>query len=161
MSVKIYYSNPSNYLSNIVKVVAAYSGLDYEVVKIQKEDLENYKATKNPSGLFPYMEIEGQGVSETQAIIRYIARLSPDSGLYGKSLFQSAQIDSILDHMLFTLFKVGPAFYGAMGHMKITQAENKEAMDKFKDSLRYLEGLLEGKEYFVGGALTLADIRKH
>ena len=159
MSVKIYYSNPSNYLSNIVKVVAAYSGLDYEIVKIQKDDLENYKATKNPAGLFPYMEVDGHGISETQAIIRYIARLSPDSGLYGKSLFQSAQIDAILDHMLFTMFKVGPAFYSAMGYMKSTQTEYKEAMDKFKESLRYLEGLLEGKDFFVGGAITLADLR--
>ena len=159
MSIKIYYSNPSNYLSNIVKVVAAYSGLDYETVKIQKADLENYKATKNPSGLFPYMEVDGHGISETQAIIRYLGRLSPDSGLYGKTLFQSAQIDAILDHMLFTTFKVGPALYSAFGFMKVTQAEYKDAMDKFKDSLRYLETLLDGKSFFVGDSVTLADLR--
>uniref|UniRef100_A0A7S3JJA6 Glutathione transferase n=1 Tax=Euplotes harpa TaxID=151035 RepID=A0A7S3JJA6_9SPIT len=157
--MKIYYSNPSNYLCNLVKVVAAFSGGEYELVKIADGDLENYKTTKNPTGLFPYLEVDGQGISESNAIIRYIARLNPDSGLYGKSLFQSAKIDEILDFFTCSFFKVTPAIYGLLGYRKITQTDYKEAVDKLKDALRYLETLLGDKEHFVGDSVTLADIR--
>lgn len=157
--MRIYFSNPSNYLSNIVKVVAAYSGAEYELVKINKTDLEEYKSNKNSTGLFPYIEIEDQGISETQAIIRYIARLHPDSGLYGKTVFQSAKVDEILDLAVGALFKVAPAFSAALGYTQLTKDEHKESMDKFKDALRHLDGLLGDREFFVGDAITLADLR--
>lgn len=157
--MRIFFSNPSNWLSNTVKVVAAYSGADYELVKINQADIEDYKTNKNPSGLFPYMEIENQGVAETQAIIRYIARLYPDSGLYGRTVFESAKIDSILDYTVGATFKGGQAFYTAMGFRQSTQKEFKASMDSFKESLRHLDSLLQDKEYFVGDSVTLADLR--
>lgn len=157
--MRIYFGNPSNWLCNTVKVVAAYSGADYELVKIGADDLENYKSTKNPTGLFPYLEIENQGISEHLAIIRYIARLYPDSGLYGSSVFESAKIDSIIDYSMSTSFKVGQAVYTAFGFRQSNAKEYKDAMDGFKDNLRHLDSLLEGKEYFVGGKVTLADLK--
>ena len=157
--MRLYYSNPSNQLSNTAKVVAAFSGAEYELVKIQQADLEDYKANKNPAGLFPYMEIDEHGISETHAIIRYIARLNPDSGLYGKNLMQSAKIDEILDFFLTTLFRSAPAFYAALGHKKATQQQFKQGVDKFKECLRTLENMLGDKTYFVGDSITLADLR--
>ena len=44
-------------------------------------------------------------------------------------------------------------------HKNRSSWNKKKLWIKFKEFLKNLEGFLEGNEYFVGGALTLADIR--
>lgn len=146
-------------MSNTIKVAAALSGAEYELVKIAQEDKENFKSTKNASGLFPYIEIEEQGLGETNSILRYIARSNPDSGLYGTSIFQSAQVDAVLDYAITVTAKMFPVAFTAFGYNKLTAAAYKVHNEQFKDTLKKLDAMLEGKEYFVGGALTIADLR--
>lgn len=159
MSLKIYYSFPHNIMSNTVKAAAAFSGAEYELVKITDEEKENFKNTKNPSGLFPYIEFEDQGLNETNSILRYIARLYPDSGLYGKSFFQSAKVDEVLDYSINLWSKALPLIFTALGHKKSTQAAFKTAKEGYVNCLKHLNTLLGDKDYFVGDALTIADLR--
>ena len=158
--MKIYYSNPSNYLSNLVKVVALYADVDHEVIKITDADKEDYKANKNETGLFPYIEDGENGLSESDAIIRYIARLNPESGLYGKTLFQSAQVDELLDITKCAQMKhFAKTLYAVLGFRKVTKEEWKSGMDGLKDLYRSLNDRIKDKDYFVGDCRTLADIK--
>ena len=157
--MKIYYSNPSNLLSNSVKIAAAYTGETYELAKVTDDQKEEYKKNQNPSGLFPYFEHNGQGISESTAILRYIARLYPDSGLYGKSVFQSAKVDELIDFTVSQFTKFAPAAYNILGYVPLTQQEYKESAEIFKDFCRHMNGLLKNKEFLVGDSITIADIR--
>lgn len=159
MSIRIYYSFASNFMTNTVKVAAAFTGADYELVKIANEDKEEYKKNKNPTGLFPYMEVEDQGVSETNTILRYLARLYPDSGLYGSSVFQSAKVDEVLDVVLSVQTSMMPVFMAIFGYKLLTQAAFKVAADKLRDNIRKFETLLNGRDFFVGDSITIADLR--
>lgn len=159
MSIRIYYSNPSNFMSNTVKVTAAFSGAEYELVKITNEDKEEYKKNKNPSGLFPYMEVEDQGVSETNTILRYIAKLHPEAGLYGKTVFQSAKVDEILDTVITVQASLMPVFMAILGHRLLNQADYKVRAEALKEAIVKFETLLNGKDFFVGDAITIADLR--
>ena len=159
MSIRIFYSFASNFMCNTVKVAAAYTGADYELVKIAQEDKEEYKKNKNPTGLFPYMEVEDQGVSETNTILRYLARLHPDSGLYGSSVFQSAKVDEVLDVVLSTQASAMPVYMAIFGYKLMTQADFKVAGEKLREGIKKLETLLNGKDFFVGNSITIADLR--
>lgn len=157
--MRVYIGNSTNFMSNCVKIVADYSGAEYELVKIAAEQKEEYKTKQNSSGLFPYIEVDGHGVSETNAIIRYIARLYPDAGLYGKTVFQQAKVDEILDVVHTTQSRFFPMLMAVLGHSKITQPAYKALSDKFKESLRTLDALLGERDHFVGDGVTIADIR--
>jgi elongation factor 1-gamma len=146
-------------MSNTVKVVAAMSGAEYELVKIAQEEKEDFKKNKNPTGLFPYIEVEDQGLGETNSIIRYIARTNPESGLYGKSLFETAKIDGVLDYALTYSSKMFPVFMTAVGRKQVTSNQHKANMEQWKNCLKHLEGLLNGNKFFVGDNITIADIR--
>lgn len=157
--MRLYYKLSSNSMSNACKLVADWSGAEYELVRIAEDQMEEYKSTKNPSGLFPYMEVDGQGISESHAIIRYIARLYPDAGLYGKTVFQQAKVDEVLDVCQMGQSRFGPVIYTALGHKQMNQADYKTASDKLKDAYNLLENLLGENEHFVGDSVTIADIR--
>jgi glutathione S-transferase len=157
--MKIYYSNPSSWLSNTVKVAANCSGETFELVKITNDQKEEYKKNQNPSGFFPYLEINETGISETHAILRYIARLYPDAELYGKSTFQRAKIDEIMDYCVSNMIKNFGGVYNILGHFPLTKEAYKTSNDNFKIFCKKLNALIKGKEFLVGDSITIADIR--
>jgi elongation factor 1-gamma len=146
-------------MSNCVKLTADFSGAAYELVKIGADQKEEYKSKQNKSGLFPYIEVDGHGISESNAIIRYIARLHPDTGLYGKTVFQQAKVDEILDVVQGVQSKMLPVLMAYLGHVKLPQPAFKAMSDAFKDSLNTFETLLGDNEHFVGDSVTIADLR--
>lgn len=159
MSLKIYYGFAHNFMTNTVKVAAALSGAEYELVKINEADKEEFKKNKNPTGQMPFVETEDQGLGETNAILRHIARLNPDSGLNGKSVFQTAKVDEVLDYSISLAAAMYPIAFTAFGHKKVTSAVFKTFKEKFVAALKHVEALLNGKDFFVGDSITIADLR--
>lgn len=52
---------------------------------------------KNSTNRFPLLETDdGQIIFESSAISSFFARADPDSGLYGQTPFQAAQVDSMI-----------------------------------------------------------------
>jgi glutathione S-transferase len=82
--------------------------------------------------MFPLFEIKGTGVSETQAILRYIAWLYPHAELYGKSTFQSAKIDEIMHYCISNMIKNFEGIYNILGHFPLTKEAYKMSNDNLK-----------------------------
>ena len=52
---------------------------------------------KSPLGRIPVLDTPFGSITESNAIARYVARLRQDTGLYGATFFESAQVDSWID----------------------------------------------------------------
>ncbi|CAI2380389.1 unnamed protein product [Moneuplotes crassus] len=156
MSLKIFYKDSYCANANSIKIAADLSGAEFESVKTTKEE---FTASKGDKLSLPYVEVEEQGLSETNTILRHIARLNPDSNLYGKSLYESAMIDTVLDHAYSLLEEAIKITCTALGCRSTTSADFKADKEKYVAILKELEKVLDGKDFFVGEGITIADIR--
>ena len=83
----------------------------------------------------------------------------PESGLYGSTLYESAQIDEVIERHMFAFQQFIMKEVGSVvGFFSITEEKHAEHTKKLKDYLEKLNTLLDGKQYFVGEKLTLADV---
>lgn len=88
--MKVYKNSHGNPFANFVLLASDFSGAKAEEVLVEnKEEVKD----KLPTGKFPVLEVEGHQIFESNAIARYIAKAKPESGLYGKSVFESSQVD--------------------------------------------------------------------
>lgn len=137
------------------------TGFEYEYVKLAKSDVEEYKKSTYSQGVFPYLkdETSGEGWGESVAIARFMCNSKPESGLYGSTLYESAQIDEVIERHMFAFQQFIMKEVGSVvGFFSITEEKHAEHTKKLKDYLEKLNTLLDGKQYFVGEKLTLADV---
>ena len=147
-------------MTTSVRVIAALAGVEIEVIKVEKEGMEDYKKNICPTGLFPYLQIDqDNGIYESTAIARYLAKSNPESKLYGSTVFQSALVDAELDRINeFHIRIVAPALYPIFGWGAPTEDAWKAASKNFKDGLKTLSNDIGDKKFLVGDSLTIADI---
>jgi elongation factor 1-gamma len=157
------YGTPSNNRVRKILVAGEFAGQSIAVEDFfprgQPEDVLKEFRKKNPNVKVPVLETSEGCIYESNAILRYLARLSQTNKIYGASKFEQAQVDQWLDWAS-TLFE--PAYYAFVGpHFGYWQF-NKDAWtgsrEKLINVLKVLEGHLAGKTYLVGSQVTIADI---
>ncbi|CEG43519.1 elongation factor 1- [Plasmopara halstedii] len=115
--------------------------------------------SKTPIGKVPLLETEEGCIFESGAIARYIARLRPDLGLYGKTFFESGQIDGWIDFSAFELeVPLEVWVHPILGVGKFHAAASTKAKADVRKVLQTLENHLHLRTYLVGEQVTLADI---
>lgn len=109
-----------------------------------------------PFGVIPVLEIDGQPVTQSNAILRYIGK---QADLYPTDPVQALYCDEAMDALEDTTHFVVQTF-GLEGEALKTARENL-AQGKLKAYLAGLQALLErgGGEYFADGRLTVADLK--
>lgn len=122
---------------------------------------------KNPSGTVPALETEtGLVVSEVTAIAEYLDELQPEPSLIGRSAEERAETRMWarrLDHeVLMPLgvgFQAGNArkFFEGRKPLPSEQAA-ADMLDIGLERLRWLEGLMAGREFICGPRFSWADI---
>lgn len=116
---------------------------------------------KNPNGKVPVLETpSGKFLWESNAILRYIARLDKTKGLYGKNEEEQAEVDQWIDWLSTNYEKdyymsVSPNTGRALF---ITKQQQKEATERFSEALKVLENHLKLHTFLVGNRITIADI---
>lgn len=100
------HTYPGNKNANKALIVAEYAGISIDVPRF-----EMGKANKtpeflklNPFGKVPTLETpQGEGVFESNAIARFVARQSPSAAaqLLGKTPIEQAQVDAWGEYFLF------------------------------------------------------------
>jgi glutathione S-transferase len=158
------YSTPLSSPSNKVVYVLNYLGADYEVQKLNLRQGDQRKPEFlkiNPYGKVPAIEDNGFTLSESNAIIRYLAD-KHQSDVYPRDLQQRAIVDQWIDfvaqHVAIPVSKImfNTYYYKWKG---IPKDENSfhDGHTFLKHNLPAVEQQLQQHTYLAGNSLTLAD----
>lgn len=114
---------------------------------------------KFPLGQVPTLDSPDGPIFESNAIAKYVTRKGQDKGLYGANEYEASQIDqwievvrSKLEDDMWTL--IGPLFRAD----SFNQEKHDAARGNVAKTFAILDKAVEGKEFFVGKRVTLADI---
>ncbi len=149
-------------------------GIEIPTTQIDLGTLEQHKPefqAVNPAGTVPCLVLDsGEQLTEVIAICQYLELQYPDKPLMGSSALEKALILE-WDHKIFTnllsaiadmLRNGNPNFAGRAlpGPIKLEQIP--ELVERGRVRLQHcwevFDRALEGRDYLVGGRLTLADI---
>jgi glutathione S-transferase len=130
-------------------------GVPFEDQRIGVKDWPGFRA-KTPFLAMPVLEVDGQEVTQSNAINRYVGKLT---GLYPKDDVQALSCDEIMDACEDVGTRLGNT-------INLPDDAKKAAREELaKERLpRYLEQLqtrlaAAGGEYFVDKRLTVADLK--
>lgn len=142
------------------RMIFAQAGVEFEDVRMTRETWPALKETgKAPFGQLPILEVDGQVISQSATIMRFVAEqlgLSPSTSL-GKAQANMI-VDSIMGDAVPRLMKF---------HFEKDEVKKEEAKKAYFEVFQpqyfgFLENLLKNKDgakdHFVGDELTYADI---
>jgi glutathione S-transferase len=161
------YHNPLSPNVRRVRLTAAVLGIQLEEQRLDFAKGEHKSAeylAMNPNGAVPTL-VDGDFVlTESRAIMQYIASKKPDSGLLPKDERARADVirwqfwdSSHFSPQLGTL-TFEKMIKGMMGMGDPDQGKIQDALTGFRRFAGVLDKRLDGKKYVVGNALTIADL---
>ncbi len=165
--MKLYNSIGPN--PKAVRMFMAEKGIELPMIEIDIRGGENRQAAylaKNPSGQTPALELDdGTVFSEITAICEYLDEVRPGGSLIGTSPEQRAETRMSARRIdLNILMPMADGFRFSQGLRMfqnrihcIPQAAS-DLKQTAQERLRWLDGLMDGKEFVCGSRLSLADI---
>jgi glutathione S-transferase len=139
-------------------------GVDFEFIKVDLQKGEQRQPeflALNPAAKLPVL-VDGDFVlTESVAIVLYLAEKYPDKGLLPKGLIPRAEAHRWL---LFTATELEQPLWRISRHTalypkaKRIAAEVPIARDDFLDMAAVLEKHMEGRQFVVGDTVTVADL---
>jgi elongation factor 1-gamma len=154
------YSNLGGFRTNKILVAAHIVEAPIELVVVDHAKIKEPEfLKKNPNGKIPVLETKEGTLFESNSILRYVARIKKDKGLYGTNEYQESQVDQWLDwcgleleppllHLMLPIF----------GWTEFDKDQNKKAQSDMMAVLRILDAHLKVHNHMVGSSLTIADI---
>tara|TARA_B100000073_G_scaffold348000_1_gene364494 strand:+ start:567 stop:1199 length:633 start_codon:yes stop_codon:yes gene_type:complete len=151
-----------------VKIFAYEKDIELDLVNcdiVKREHKTSEFLKKNPSGKIPVLELDnGECISESIAICRYLELIKPDPNLFGKDAYEIAYIESRNRHIEFELWMqigiswVNGPIVGSLGIFdQIPDA--KVASDKTVRSFyQRLDQEFILNNFVAGDRFTIADI---
>ncbi|XP_038061241.1 hematopoietic prostaglandin D synthase-like [Patiria miniata] len=138
-----------------IRLAFKLAGVDYEERNFEFADWPKFKPTF-PTQQVPALEVDGQMICQSKAILRYLAR---EFGFYGKTSLDAAFIDQALDTIEDMWSELNVVFHGP-------PESRPERMERFlKDVVPPIYATLErllaqeqAGEFFVGNSITAADL---
>lgn len=152
---------------NPIKVLltAEELGMDYQYVNVELGKGENktpdYLA-KHPLGKVPVLEHDGNVLTESAAICRYLANVH-DQRLYSAEPLQAARIDAMVDTAVLHVGRWLAVYFWEeiicrqFFRRDPDQASIEEAAGFLKQQLPYLDSVLEQNRFLCGEDITIAD----
>jgi glutathione S-transferase len=138
--------------------------VEFELVQVNLIKGEHRKPeflAVNPAGKLPVL-VDGEFVlTESVAIVLYLAEKYPEKGLLPSGLRERAEVNRWL---LFTATELEQPLWRIARHTAIYPKEKRIAAEiplarqDFMDMAAVMEKHMERREYLVGGAVTVADL---
>jgi glutathione S-transferase len=140
-----------------VKYVADHLGLAYAWVDVDITKGESRTPdflAKSPMGQVPVVELEdGRCLAQSNAIIRYLAR---GSALLPDDAFTQAKIDELL---FWEQYSHEPYIATTRYHVVyLGRALDEREAWRVERALDLMERMIAGRDWFIGDALSIADI---
>lgn len=155
------YTDPGNFRAFKILIAAEYNGINIDVPDfvVGVDNTTDEFIKKSPLSRVPALDTPKGPLFESNAIARYVAKLRPDSELFGQSFFEAAQVDTWVDfcshdvELPATLW-----YYPFLGISPYNAAITAKAKADLARALQVLEKHLADKTFLVGHRITLADI---
>ncbi|KAL3852308.1 hypothetical protein ACJMK2_015967 [Sinanodonta woodiana] len=153
---KLHYFNGRG-AAEPARLVFALAGVEYDDVRCEEEDWPT-KKPHMPLGALPVLEIDGKMMTQSQAIVRYLAR---EFGFYGANNMETFRIDEIHEAVV----ELNRELYKVRAEKDDTK--KKEVQQSFVDTIvpkfmNFFERRCTenggGGGYFIDGGMTLADV---
>lgn len=118
---------------------------------------------KSPLGLIPVLDSEEGSIADSTAICTYLEAAHPDPPLLPSDPYLRARAAWICEYVDALFKHEGTLFFQQVVREHLMKQEpNREAVElaaaKIPAFLEYLDGELNGKDYFCGSEMNLADI---
>ena len=121
---------------------------------------------RNPGGQLPALELDnGQCLGETVAIWEYLEEKHPAPALIGATAEERAEarqwqrrVELKITEFLYNGFRFAEGQQLFNGRMRLIPEGAAGMKATVQDNLKWLDGLLEGKDYIAGKRFTVADI---
>lgn len=150
-------------ISIAVAITLEEAGLDYTTTRISFADAEQTKEpylAKNPKGRVPTLEVQGQMLTETGALLDYIAASAPQAGLVPANPLDAAHMRSVMYYLASTMH-----INHAHKMRGSRWADQQSSFDDMKAkvpqtmaaSARYVEDHALKGPFVMGDTLSLAD----
>lgn len=161
------YHNPLSPNVRRVRLTAAVLGITLEEHQLDFAKGEHKSPeflAKNPNGAVPTLVDGDFALSESRAIMQYLASKKPESGLLPRDEMARADVTrwQFWDASHFSPPLGTIAFEkllkGMMGLGEPNEAKITEALTNFRRFAAVLDARLAGRQYLVGNALTVADL---
>jgi len=157
------FTYPNNPSVHKAVIVGKYVGVTFDQTTEFKMGTENKTPeflAMNPFGQVPTLSTPEGPLFESNAIARYVARKSADAGLIlGKGAYEESVVDQWIEALRSNDSILGISIgYVLRGFLPYDENKWNSGTEQFKKVLNALNQSLEGKEWLVGGRVTLADI---
>ncbi|MFM9915698.1 MAG: glutathione S-transferase family protein [Rhizobacter sp.] len=146
----------SNYY-NKLKLVLLEKGIPFEERLVYPWQKESFQGA-SPLGKIPFIETDGGGLSESQAILEYIEERYPEHPLYPSDVFQRAKCRELIQHLELNaewvarrLYK--ESFFGG----SVSEETKREAKERLEAGLASVARLSSFSPYIFGSSFTAAD----
>lgn len=164
MSLK-FYGVPEDFRTAKALITAKFVGQDIAEPPFKfgtDNKGQDYTRNKHPLGKVPVLETKDGCIFESNAIVRYVARLgnANQHGMYGRSAYEQGQVDQWLD---FATKEVEPNVLGFVLPLtvqtdKYNPEEAKAVEAGTKSVLKAMDAILETRTFFVGERISAADV---
>ncbi len=164
MEVRYVYVDSPFWRAEIGRIALFVGNIDFEDTRISNEEFFRAResgrlddGTLIPYRQLPCLTIDGQSIAQTGAISRVCGKLG---GLYpGDDLVRSALVDQVIDMATDITNLVGP-INTEKDEEQRKQRRLKLVATALPEKISYVEEQLErdGREWFVGESMTIADI---
>jgi len=156
MALKLFTSQDDSYKYRAwkIQIAAQYAGVSLDVL-----DSASKEAKHSPIDKSPVLSTFNGPIFESNAILRYFARLRGDSGLYGDSFHEAALVDQWVDFSANELEPVRHIWLlPVQGVLQFNGKAYAEARKELADTLKVLNNHLADHTFLVGNHVTIADI---
>ena len=152
-----------------VRMFIAEKGLTIPSEELDLLGGENRRAPytdKNPGGQMPALELDdGTTIAETVAIFEYLEEQNPSPALVGETAQERAEtrmwqrrVELGITENLYNGFRYSEGLDLFKDRMRCLPEAADGLKAKAQDGLKWLDALLEGKDYVVGDRFTIVDI---
>jgi len=143
-------------------------------ITLPKKDVDLMKAEnrrppytdRNPAGQVPALELDnGKCIGETVAIWEYLEEKNPNPPLIGSTPEERAEarmwqrrVELNITEYLYNGFRFAEGAPLFKDRVRILPEAAAGLKLRVQDGLKWLDGLLEGRQYIAGNRFTVADI---